>query len=260
MKILNPEVDIDAFFEKLKTSNSSLLMLDYDGTLAPFAIDRNSAYPYKEVWQLICTLFLMQKTRIVLISGRMIKSVKQVIPEGPMPELWGCHGFERWSPENGYISITPSDIALEGLDIAENAVREFLNDNRMERKNASLVVHWRGLGHEIQKEIHSKTLKKWEKIPSEYPLEILNFDCGIEIRALGKHKGDVVNELFSEMSENVCAAYLGDDRTDEDAFEAMSGKGLSILVKRNFIETKADIQIVPPLELEWFLESWISCV
>ena len=52
------------------------------------------------------------------------------------------------------------------------------------------------------------------------------------------------------------ASYLGDDLTDEDAFRALKGRGLSVLVRNELRETLADIWLKPPGELIDFLLKW----
>jgi trehalose-6-phosphatase len=51
-------------------------------------------------------------------------------------------------------------------------------------------------------------------------------------------------------------AYLGDDLTDEDAFRALKGKGLSVLVRKESRTTEADCWLKPPDELLDFLKKW----
>jgi trehalose-6-phosphatase len=51
-------------------------------------------------------------------------------------------------------------------------------------------------------------------------------------------------------------AYLGDDLTDEDAFKALKGKGLSVLVRDTQRDTLADCWLTPPDELLDFLHHW----
>jgi len=60
------------------------------------------------------------------------------------------------------------------------------------------------------------------------------------------------------MEKETVAAYLGDDFTDEDAFTAIKGHGIGILVRKEFRPTEADIWIKPPDELLSFLSDWIS--
>ena len=59
------------------------------------------------------------------------------------------------------------------------------------------------------------------------------------------------------MNQAAVAAYLGDDLTDEDAFKAIKGKGIGVLVREEPRKTAADIWIKPPDELLSFLSNWL---
>jgi trehalose-phosphatase len=69
----------------------------------------------------------------------------------------------------------------------------------------------------------------------------------------------VVKSIIKEMGVKAVLAYLGDDLTDEDAFRALRGRGLSVLVRDSRRETAADLWVKPPQELLQFLEKWIEC-
>ena len=62
------------------------------------------------------------------------------------------------------------------------------------------------------------------------------FDGGIELRAASRNKGDAVRTILSELEPDTPVAYLGDDETDEDAFLALSERGLRVLVRRDWRE------------------------
>jgi trehalose-6-phosphatase len=94
----------------------------------------------------------------------------------------------------------------------------------------------------------------------ERGLHLLPFDGGLELRVPGKNKGDVVSVILAEAGENVAAAFLGDDQTDENAFRAIKGRGLSVLVRLEPRPTMADVWLRPPDELARFLRDWlIAC-
>jgi len=90
----------------------------------------------------------------------------------------------------------------------------------------------------------------------EYNLQLLEFDCGVELRVAGKNKGDAVREIISETGPSAVLAYLGDDFTDEDAFKILKGRGLCVLVREELRKTSADIWLKPPKELLEFLQNW----
>ena len=83
------------------------------------------------------------------------------------------------------------------------------------------------------------------------------FDGGIEIRPVGRDKGTAVATLLDE-NPGARACYLGDDLTDEDAFEAIRGRGAGILVGPGRRPTAAAARIDAPGELLSFLERWLA--
>jgi trehalose-phosphatase len=85
-----------------------------------------------------------------------------------------------------------------------------------------------------------------------------DFDGGMEIRVAATNKGDVVRAILSEMTRDSVIAYLGDDRTDEDAFVALDGRGLGVLVRTEFRETEADVWLRPPEGVLTFLTAWLA--
>ncbi|MEO8630619.1 MAG: trehalose-phosphatase, partial [Betaproteobacteria bacterium] len=85
---------------------------------------------------------------------------------------------------------------------------------------------------------------------------VLDFESGIELRAHGRTKAHAVATLLQESNRDIPAAYLGDDLTDEDAFAALAGHGLSVLVRSQKRETAAQAWLRPPEELLAFLQRW----
>jgi trehalose-6-phosphatase len=66
-----------------------------------------------------------------------------------------------------------------------------------------------------------------------------------------------VRTILAESLPDAAVAYLGDDRTDEDAFRALNGKGLTVLVRPEYRPTAAEVWLQPPQELIQFLEEWL---
>lgn len=87
-------------------------------------------------------------------------------------------------------------------------------------------------------------------------LELLEFDGGVELRVSGRNKGSVVREVLAEEPTDAAVAYLGDDWTDEDAFRALRGRGLGVLVRDELRPTAAELWIRPPHQLVEFLDRW----
>ena len=93
------ENEVEPFLRSVAQSQNSALLLDYDGTLAPFSIDRKRALPYAGVTTLLQELVDTGRTRVVIISGRNAYEVGPLLGVKPCPEIWGSHGLQRLLPD-----------------------------------------------------------------------------------------------------------------------------------------------------------------
>jgi trehalose-6-phosphatase len=70
-----------------------------------------------------------------------------------------------------------------------------------------------------------------------------------------------VNAIIAEAEPGQPVTYLGDDLTDESAFRSVNAAEaphLSVLMRREWRETAADVWLRPPEELREFLQRWVS--
>jgi trehalose 6-phosphate phosphatase len=248
---------LTAFFDQLRSASTRILLLDYDGTLAPFRVDRDRAFPYPEV-PLLLSRIIRSGTRVVLISGRPARELLRLSGIHPHPEIWGSHCLEQLKNDGSY-HIEPLSPAQEiGLVKAAEYLRSQGLEDRMELKPGGVALHWRGVPQAQADTLKDKVQQFWSQLASRYSLRVLDFDGGVEIKVGGKDKGNAVTAILRDCNPQAAIAYLGDDRTDEDAFRALKGKGLTALVRDQFRPTLADIQLRPPQELIQFLKNWLA--
>lgn len=229
-------------------------MLDFDGTLAPFAVDRMSVQVYPSAAMILRRISTETETRVILVSGRRAHELHGMFPI-PDIEIWGSHGMERLFPDGVYENVSIRDEVSEILDVAANLARDHVG-NLVESKIGAVAVHWRGLAEENQHRIRTTIAEIWTPIASENGIAIRAFDGGLELRVPIRDKGDAVRTILSESGDDACAAYLGDDETDEAAFLAVRERGLGALVRPRFRSTHAHVWLRPPQELVRFLEKW----
>lgn len=259
MKVLNPKVNLEDFFAMLSNVATAVLILDYDGTLAPLLPNLKEAFPYPGMRDKIKTIMQLRHTKVVVISGRDLEGLRSLLNIEPHPELWGSHGGERL-PEN---SVGPI-IRKLGPEIEQMLSKAIVQAHTLapdlycEIKPLSVALHWRGKEEHMAREQSARVLEKWNVLAQEKPLEIHRFDGGIELRPQGINKGEAVKILLDGYSIGTPIAYLGDDLTDEEAFEALGENALKILTGKKLRETKADVHLIPPDELLWFFDRWIS--
>jgi trehalose 6-phosphate phosphatase len=256
MKTLERQESYGLFLEQLRSAPARILLLDYDGTLSPFCANRELAIPYPEIPPLVMRI-MQTDTRVVLISGRPAREVVLLSGIHPHPEIWGSHGLERLRPSGAY-EITPLPPQQQaGLSLAARCLRAQGLHRHLEMKPGAVAVHWRGLGGDAVEGIKAQVNRFWLPLLDEYSLNLLEFDGGLEIRVSGSDKGDAVRTILGESSREAAVAYLGDDQTDEDAFRALKGVGLTVLVRSQSRPTAADIWLQPPEHLICFLKEWV---
>ncbi len=256
MKILEQQIDLENFFERRSQASRKALLLDYDGTLAPFHLERDKAYPYPGIPEMLDRIMKAPATRLVIITGRWIKDLTPLLQLKGQAEIWGSHGIERLKMDGSYEIAPMDEDALDGLVKADEWIQEVGLEMRSEEKPGCLAVHWRGLdGNEINR-VRKQVESKWSLIARLSGLSLKEFDGGIELRVPARDKGDAVRTILAEMHDDPAVAYLGDDLTDEDAFKAIKGKGIGVLVREELRPTAADVWIRPPEELLEFLSGW----
>jgi trehalose-phosphatase len=254
---LLPSAALADFYQRLRTAPERALLLDYDGTLAPFRIHRDEALPYAGVREILDAIMDSGHTRLVIVSGRWTRDLTPLLGLKRLPEIWGSHGWEQLKPDGGYAVTRIDENSLQKLVEADDWINDIERcGGRCERKPGSLAIHWRGLPPEKIGAIRERVSEGWRTGRMQENLVWHDFDGGIELRAPGPHKGFAVDAVLSGMGPRTVAAYLGDDQTDEDAFEAIQGRGIGVLVRPQFRATAADVWLQPPAGLLEFLQRW----
>ena len=251
-------LQLETLSQLVAAAPASLLMLDYDGTLAPFTTRRDHAFPYPGVRELLQQVTLASHTRVVIISGRDVSAISDLLDLNPGPEIWGLHGIQRRTPDGNTILCAPLQSALDALADADRWLEYQQLRDAAEFKPGSIAVHWRGFHPHRTEELRGRILLGWRPIAESSGLELLEFDGGIEICSPEADKGKAVSFLLQEMPTGAASAYLGDDWTDEPAFRAIEGHGLSVLVRPEWRHTAAQLWLKPPDELLLFLTQWLQ--
>jgi trehalose-phosphatase len=249
---------ITDFFQRCDLTKTAALLLDYDGTLAPFQTDRHTAYPYPEVVPILDQIIQAGRTRISVISGRPISEVQNLLKPLQSFEIWGAHGLEHISSGGVYKRVSIDSEALSILQRAEEWLRQSGLLSIAEMKPGGIAVHWRGLASIEIENIQNRIQENWSRF-SEFPgLKLLSFDGGLELRVTHPDKGDAIAAVLVDADPTAAIAFLGDDLTDEDAFRVLGKRGLSILVRSEYRETMADVWLRPPHQLIDFLRLWAN--
>jgi trehalose-phosphatase len=257
VRALNSHVDLGAFFERLSQAPARVLILDYDGTLAPFQVRPERATPYPRVEEMLDDIMTARRSHVIIVSGRPVADLVPLLNLHRRPELWGAHGGERLLPDGRGTRLHTSDAVRSRLQEAERRARNLAAPGvRVESKLASVAFHWRGAPALATARARQALPRLWRPLVGDGELELLPFDGGMELRARGCGQQKVVEAVLSETAAEATVAYLGDDVPDEDAFAAVQPRGLPVLVRHRLRDTAARLWIRPPYELLGFLRRW----
>lgn len=236
-----------------------LLLLDYDGTLAPFRVEREKAAPYPGVVDILRRLPSRGGGRFVVISGRMAGEVEAFLHPATPAEIWGCHGAQRLRPGGEPWTTALKPQWATALERAADMAAAYVAPGALERKGVSLALHWRSMEASQRERLRRHIEPLWSRLAREAGLAAHPFDGGLELRPPDWDKGGAVRTLRRENPDAILV-YLGDDRTDEDAFQALDASGLGVLVRAAPRPTAARYRITPPDELLRFLGLWAQGV
>ncbi len=198
----------------------------------------------------------LDNSTVVIVSGLKISDLMPLLGFRHLPEIWGCHGWERRKPDGSYFVWPAGQKHLKGLTRVNSMLKERNLDKYCEEKPRSLALHWRRVSQSEKIALGDFAKESLKKTAQEYDLELKTFDGGVELRIPGRNKGCAVETMIEEAPAGAFLAYLGDDLTDEDAFRAIKGRGVGILVGEGERDSEADYLIRTPQEFFEFLSNW----
>lgn len=224
-------------------------MLDYDGTLAPFCVDRKAAVVDKVLIEPLHNVLNNEKIKTAIITGRSSVEMMSLWRFSKPIQIWGSHGRERLFEDGRHEALLLSDEEVRGLHLASKSLLDISDTNNVEVKPFSVAFHTR---REVPDSIIECAQELMSTYSNEYGFELHQFNGGFELKTKGRSKADAAKTLINE-HQNHPAAYFGDDLTDEDAFGVVSNIGLAVLVETKRENTKSNYFMNSREELSDFL-------
>lgn len=205
-----------------------ILLLDYDGTLVPFAATPENAAPDSSLIELLLSLSQKPRTCVNIISGRDAETLERWFGHLPIG-LFAEHGlWARPRPNDSWRPLHP--LFTDWKVCIEPLLERFTSQTpgaSIEDKSGSIAWHYRlvdpHLAHLRVKEVQSCL----DELAHHLPIDIVPGDKVLEVRMRGVNKGLVIASFFAELSDALILA-LGDDHTDEDLFAALPPKSIAV--------------------------------
>jgi trehalose-phosphatase len=208
------------------------VFLDYDGTLTPIVDRPQDAIISDEMREVVRAL--AHRCTVCVVSGRDRPAVQQLMGVDDLI-VAGGHGFDIWSPEGGAIEREEGAGSADLLRRVTHTLRDevaTVEGALVEPKKSSVAVHYRLVDERDRPRISELVERVLVAHPEEVKVTPGKMVYEIQPK-LEWDKGKAVMYLLRALEldrDDVLPLYVGDDITDEDAFRALTGRGIGVLV------------------------------
>lgn len=213
----------------LDTEKASVL-LDFDGTLSAIVPDPAAATLVEGGAPALARL--AEQCPVAIVSGRELADLRDRVG---VDGLWyaGCHGFELQAPDG----TTYVHDAAPGAERALAAAAEELTRSLsaiegilVEHKRFAVAVHYRRVAPEhvgaVTAAVHAQAHQRGLRVTGGRKVVELRPDMDWD-------KGTALQWILGHLVTPTLPIYVGDDLTDEDAFDAVEAEGISIVVRHD---------------------------
>lgn len=216
----------------LDVYSNILLLLDFDGTISPIVKDPKDAVLLPKNKALLKKLKKLN-VKVGIVTGRALKDIiKKVGLKGII--YAANHGMEIYA--NGHMLLDKGTHFRKPLkkvaDTLEPALTK-IKGTIVERKGLSIAIHFRKTPKRLHKIVGKIVKKLASPFLAKYRLKLTSGKMIWEIRPANFwNKGKAVLWIWKKLAPSAIPIYVGDDKTDEDAFAAIRKSGITIRIGR----------------------------
>ncbi|MDD5025896.1 MAG: bifunctional alpha,alpha-trehalose-phosphate synthase (UDP-forming)/trehalose-phosphatase [Candidatus Peribacteraceae bacterium] len=256
---------LDDLQERMAKHRHFELFCDYDGVLTSIAPRPREARLNERVRDLLCKLRDSASVHVSIISGRMLTDIVELVSIERLTYA-GNHGLEISGPR--VKRIHPDVERVHGVlktlyDTLRSTMRPFPGV-LVEDKELGIAVHFRLVPTEQRQDVANVFYAQVQQAVDEGLLRVTTGKFVLEVRPnVAWDKGTAALWLLEQLHGSdwrgrVLPFYLGDDETDEDAFLALLGSGVTIRVgDRRTEPTAAQYVVRDTGDVTVFLE-WLA--
>lgn len=245
-------------FFSITAHKKPVFFFDYDGTLTPIVSKPELALLSDEMKKLLQQL--SQKFTVAIVTGRDLDDIRKMV--GLEHLIYsGSHGFQISGPNGLTLEHEKGMALIPHLDKIEEELHQIQGKypgTQVDRKRYAVGLHYRN----ARKDDMENILSDFEDILKKHP----HFKKGtgkkiVEAKPnIDWHKGKAVLWILEKLellnNSSVLPIYLGDDDTDEDAFDALESNrvGIGIMVGHNGKPTHASYSLQNVEEVKQLLK------
>jgi trehalose 6-phosphate synthase/phosphatase len=250
-KVLPSEQIVTAFHQ----SRCRWLLLDYDGSLVPYALRPRDAAPSRALVELLARLAESPSTRIAIVSGRSRNELESWFASAAGLWLVAEHGALLRPPRDGRWEALRPSMPVNWMERVRPVLEHYVDrtpGSFVEEKECSLVWHYRMSDPELGEWLANELAANLDEMLAETELRATRGQKSVEVKLAWATKAEALTRLVELWPEPDFQLAVGDDRTDEDLFERLPIEAWTIHVGGG--RSRARFQIASPNAVVRLLE------
>ena len=208
------------------------ICLDYDGTLSEIVPDPDAATLVDGAAEAL--EHLAAQCPVAILSGRDLADIRGRVG---VPGIWyaGSHGFELIGPDGSHHQYDAAAVAVGVLESVAAELHDELSQipgARVEHKRFAVAVHYRNVAAKHVAEVIAAA----HRYGRRGGLRVTGGRKVVELRPdIDWDKGAALAWIRDRIPQTgqLLPIYIGDDLTDEDAFDAVRFSGIGIIVRHD---------------------------
>jgi trehalose 6-phosphate synthase/phosphatase len=218
-----------ALLQRYRATTRRAILLDYDGTLVPFAAEPRLAQPDADLLELLTALGSDPANELTIVSGRPRSTLENWFGRLPI-SLIAEHGvWLRNKNSNWRILKTMVSDWKERVRPILQLFVDRLPGALLEEKEYSLAWHYRRADPDQASLRAKELLDDLTGFTRNIDVQVFEGNKVIEVRNSGINKGSAALEWLSGQKPEFILG-IGDDWTDEDLFRALPPDAFSVRV------------------------------
>ncbi|MEN8183626.1 MAG: bifunctional alpha,alpha-trehalose-phosphate synthase (UDP-forming)/trehalose-phosphatase [Myxococcota bacterium] len=251
--------DFEAWLGTYLSRYPLVLLLDYDGTLTPLVGHPDQAQLPSSMRRLLAACAARDDTDLGIVSGRSLEDVRKMVGN-PDFVYAGNHGLEISGPGFGHFQHDDLvHFTRRTEELARALEKVASRGSWVECKGPTLTLHYR----DVPEPHRASLVERARKVINQTGYLARDAHCALEARPpIGWDKGRAVLHLLRTSygptwSERVRVVYVGDDQTDEDAFDLLAGLAITFRVGPATTPTSATLRLADVDAVAALLD-WLS--
>ncbi len=227
--------------QSYRIAGNKLILLDYDGTISELTSDPTKAMPTSEVIQLLTKLSGNINTQLAIVTGRSTHSMDTFFADQSFT-IFAEHGVMLKQKNHWECLINGSTEWMSEVYEAMQSIASQCKHSFVEEKQFTVAWHFRQSNEEEGIKFSNQLNSILKKLCAKFKFKITNGHKIVEVTSIEVSKSIAVKHLLNSSQYDFILC-IGDDRTDEEMFCALSDNPYAATIKVGKGETAAKYRL-----------------